>query len=468
MEENSFITLGNDLLTGNKSENINIEGLINAPTNDKNMIMPFNISDISKSVAMGDPRAGKIKVLCIPSDKTGVGKYRSIDPHRMLHKLFKEDFYVEINPEPDYNNMEYFKKFNIVHIHKAPSNDYNNGVAIIERLKNVGCTVILDMDDYWKVESFNPHYYAMRKYEIDKKLLEILKCVDWVTTTTQIFADEIRKYNKNVVVIPNAIDPEEPQFKPQPVTNERLRVGYLGGSSHLLDIELLTGLTNRLIPYQDKIQLVLVGFDLRGSIIERVDKTGRMSKRAMKPEETVWHQYEKIFTSNYALLNQYPDYVQYLKKYTQDPYMPENPEIEMSMPYRRIWTRDINNYARNYNHLDISLAPLVENKFNSVKSQLKVVESGFYGKAIVAQNFGPYTLDLIHIQKDGAINPKGNAYLVDSRKNHKEWFQGVKFLIDRPEVRIMMAENLQKTVNEKFDLRKITEQRAEFYRTLPK
>ena len=33
----------------------------------------------------------KINVLVVPSDRFGVGKFRSVDPHTMLQKLYGED-----------------------------------------------------------------------------------------------------------------------------------------------------------------------------------------------------------------------------------------------------------------------------------------------------------------------------------------------------------------------------------------
>lgn len=463
METNGFATFGEALLTGDVTASL--ENLISAPTNKDRAIEPFNISDLSANLMIGDANAGKIKVLSVPSDKTGVGKYRSIDPHKMLHRLFKDEFYVEINPTPDYEDAEYFKKFAIVHIHKAPSNDYDNGIKIINKIKALGCKVIIDNDDYWEVSSFSPHYYGMLKYKVHEKLRGIVQAADWVTTTTPIFADEIRKYNKNVVVIPNAIDPEEPQFQPKPVPSDRVRIGFLGGSSHADDIDLLNGVANRFLSDKDKIQMVLVGFDLRGSMIEGIEN-GKLKRRAMTPEETVWFQYEKVFSSNWALVDRHPDYAKYLLKYAPDEFDPNDPSRERNMPYRRLWTRDINNYARNYNNLDISLAPLVANKFNMFKSQLKVVEAGFYKKALVAQNFGPYTLDLINIFDGHNINPNGNAVLIDNLKNHKQWYQSLKRLVDNPELIKIMGNNLYETVRDKYDLRKVTAQRAEFYRSI--
>ena len=270
----------------------------------------------------------------------------------------------------------------------------------------------------------------------------------------------IRKFNKNVVVLPNAIDPNEPQFQSKPTESDRIRIGFLGGSTHLEDLSLMNGVPNVFLPVRDKIQMVLVGFDLRGKIKKQLEN-GKVESRDMKPEETIWYEYEKLFTSNGQLLSEHPDYVRFLKLYEQKKY-----EGEEDMPYRRIWTREINSYAHNYNHLDISLAPLVENKFNLFKSQLKIVEAGFHKKALIAQNFGAYTLDLTNVFDGNKINPKGNSILIDSRKNHKQWTQALKRLIDNPEIIQMMGENLNEMVVDRFDLNKVTKDRAEFYRSI--
>lgn len=446
MEQKGFSTLGKDLLMGKAkkgSDNFN----------------SFNVKELDKPITIPTTDS-KISVLVIPSDSSGVGKYRSIDPHKMLHKLYGDEFYIDINPNPDYADKNYFKRFAIVHIHKAPSNDYTNGVKIVNDLKALGCKVIVDNDDYWGIESTNSQYKVMKLNKTDEKFREIMQAADWVTTTTPIFADEIRGFNKNVVVIPNSIDPSEPQFIPKPVKSDRIRIGFLGGSTHFEDLRLMNGVPNVFLSIRDKIQMVLIGFDLRGKIKQQM-KDGTVKSRDMRPEETIWAEYEKLFTSNWQLLSEYPDYARHLQTYTQNKY-----EGEKTMPYRRIWTRDINNYAHNYNHLDISLAPLVENKFNLFKSQLKVVEAGFHKKALIAQDFGAYTLDLTNVFDGSKINPKGNAILIDSRKNHKQWAQSIKRLINNPEIIQMMGENLNEMVMDRFDLTKVTKTRAEFYRSI--
>ena len=60
----------------------------------------------------------KIRVLCLPSDKTGVGKFRSIDPHIMLQNLYPDDFHVDIDYDPKVNDINYWKQYDIVHFHR--------------------------------------------------------------------------------------------------------------------------------------------------------------------------------------------------------------------------------------------------------------------------------------------------------------------------------------------------------------
>jgi hypothetical protein len=132
--------------------------------------------------------------------------------------------------------------------------------------------------------------------------------------------------------------------------------------------------------------------------------------------------------------------------------------------YRRVWTKPISTYASNYNLFDISLAPLEENIFNKVKSQLKVIEAGFHHKAIIAQNFGPYKIDLNNaIQYGGGFDMTANGILVDSNKNHKDWYTSIKKLIQNPEVVTALQDNLHNTVKDTYSMDKVTENRRALY-----
>lgn len=100
-----------------------------------------------------------------------------------------------------------------------------------------------------------------------------------------------------------------------------------------------------------------------------------------------------------------------------------------------------------------------------MKSQLKVIESGFYKKALIASNLGPYTIDLKHCLKNGNF-VDGNALLVDENRNHSDWAKYIEKLIKNPNMIVDMGERLYETVKDTYDLTTITKNRAQFYKSL--
>ena len=129
-----------------------------------------------------------------------------------------------------------------------------------------------------------------------ESIVNHIKLADYVTTTTPLFANEIKKFNKNVEVIPNAIDNTVSQFIPKPVQSNKLRIGIICGSSHLHDIKLLENAIKQLSKETlSKIQFVLCGFDTRGSKTYINPVTGEKTVKEILPQESVWCEYEKNF-----------------------------------------------------------------------------------------------------------------------------------------------------------------------------
>ena len=402
----------------------------------------------------------KIRVLCLPSDKTGVGKFRSIDPHIMLQNLYPDDFHVDIDYEPKVNDINYWKQYDIVHFHRTIGHEYENSVDLIKKLNSLGLVTIMDLDDYWLPTKEHPVHAMVVQSKLHEKIMNNLKAAGHVTTTTSIFATEILKFNKNVYVLPNAINPNEPQFKAKTEPSDKLRFGWLGGSSHLHDLKLMDGTMNKLSQLKDKFSLYLCGFDVRGSVTEINQQTGEQKQRDIKPEETVWSRYEEIFTDNYKLVD--PKHKDFLMEFREDEF------ISDTLPfYNRVWTKPINTYASNYRLFDVSLAPIKNHIFNRVKSQLKVIEAGFYKKAIIASNVGPYTIDLKHALNNGEFTD-GNALLVNEVKNHSDWAKYMKKLIDNPNWSYDLGQRLYETVKDTYDLNKVTKDRSELYKSLLK
>jgi glycosyltransferase involved in cell wall biosynthesis len=400
----------------------------------------------------------QIKVLVLPSDRSGVGKFRSIDPHLFLQSEHSNEFHIDINYEPPMNDINFYKNYDIVAFHRNIGNDFELGNNLIKELNALGVVTVCDIDDYWLPTKEHPIHSVIKLHNIDKKIIENLKVAKYVTTTTILYADVIRKFNKNVFVFPNAINPNDPQFKEPTLPSDKVRVGWLGGSSHLHDLMLLDKSFASLSKYRSKLQFVLCGFDTRGIVTEINAETNEQKKRNIKPEETVWATYEQIFTQNYSIIDL--DYKNFLLKFAQETY-----EGEENQSYLRVWTKPVTSYAKNYSKFDISLAPIKNHVFNLMKSQLKVIEAGFYKKAIIASNLGPYTIDLKHaINKNGFGS--GNALLVDENNNKYDWGKYIEKLMKNPNLITDLGESLYETVKDKYSLITVTNNRAEFYKSI--
>ncbi len=397
----------------------------------------------------------KIKMLVIPSDTTGVGKFRSVDPHVYIEENYGDEFDIDIVYNMPNGDLEAFlKQYDLIHIHKQ----LDKQCKIIDMIKFLGIPVILDIDDHFKLGNDHPMSITAKKERWHEPIINHLKKADYVTTTTPIFADVIKQYNKNVKVFPNAINPEEKQYAvaKNPRT-DRLRVGIICGSSHLKDLELLSGIATQV--NKDNVQFVLCGFDTRGTRTIYKDN-GEAETRPIYPQESVWCDYEKIFCDNYRTIS--PEHKDFLMKYmagVDDPFTNE--------PYRRMWTRHINDYATHYQNVDVLIAPLKENEFNKVKSELKEIECGFTHTAFIGQNFGAYTINLIPmIEKGGKINEEGTALLVDSSKNHKQWAKYINKLANDADMLKKLQDNLYNFVKDRYSLAEICKQRVEFYKSI--
>ena len=94
----------------------------------------------------------------------------------------------------------------------------------------------------------------------------------------------------------------------------------------------------------------------------------------------------------------------------------------------------------------------VDHTFNLVKSELKIIEAGVKKKVLIAQDFGIYKELLEH----------GKTGLLVS-DNKKGWGKAIKQIIDNPDLREEMAQNLHDWVMERYTLDTVTDTRAKMY-----
>lgn len=395
----------------------------------------------------------KIKILVAVGDKAGVGYHRLIAPHKKIQELFPEEFEIEIKFEGsfDWKDDNFLKNYQIIAFNRSIHTADENNVQLLDRLTKLGIISVMDVDDYWNLPPEHPIHQIAVSDDLARTVTNSARMSDYVTTTTPHFASVIKELNENVHVIPNGVEPTEEQFTPKPIESSKTRFLLLGGSSHLHDWKHLQHMFAHLHHhYPTKVQAVLAGFDIRGTFTD-ILPDGTKRQRKMRPEESVWIQYERIVTNNYNAIKD-KEYLKHLFKFKKEIY---NNELEQ--PYVRRWTENLPSYGKNYNYADISLAPLAHHEFNRCKSQLKVIEAGFHKKPIIAENLEPYKIDII----DGK-----NGFLVDSLKDNEGWFKISKKFVENPSMIEDYGEALYETVKDKYSLSKVATDRAELYKSI--
>jgi uncharacterized membrane protein len=117
----------------------------------------------------------KINVLVVPSDRTGVGKFRSVDPHIFLQNLYGNEFHIDIQYELPFENIEFFKKYQIVAFHRSLGQDWDKAPAFINKLREAGIKTVCDIDDYWMPGKEHPIHDVIRFNKINEKIVANLK-----------------------------------------------------------------------------------------------------------------------------------------------------------------------------------------------------------------------------------------------------------------------------------------------------
>jgi len=452
----------------------------------------------------------KIKILFHNRDAAGVNYFRTQTPAMELERYHSDKFRVEINPELDFNNpetIEYLKTFHIIHYHRQLVQGVPNMLRLSNELKSAGITLIMDVDDYWQLDKSHPYYSVSKDNKLHEEIIDNLKIADYVTTTTDYFAKQIRKITgkDNVLVFYNSIDPDwMKQFKNEwePDPNGLVRITYMAGSSHKGDIQQMDGAINRLnadSQTHGKFKVIVAGWDTQGSttdvsfnkefgevlrkrnfwnkdIVKMINKSrgdvdilpipkdikdafrGKVfstSQRDIESQESIYLEYEKILTDNYSIINN-NDYIKWLENYERDVYPNED-------HYGRRWTEKANTYALVLNETDIAIAPLADHAFNNMKSSLKQVECWSRKLPVVCTDVIPYNVDGRHMENCILIptsNTKG-----EKRMKHldKEWYKYLKRLILEPDLRKKIGEGLYEDFKEKYNLKNVTQKRADFY-----
>lgn len=394
----------------------------------------------------------KINILALSSDTDGVGYYRILNPHSCINE---NNINVEIRllMDPTLNLIDenFINKFDLIVYNKGlpfKNLEYENFFNFLLKKNNI--KLVYDIDDYWVLNSTHLNYSSWKKSNSKDLIENTLKKSDYVTTTTQLFADRIFELNSNVKVLENAININEYQWVSEnKISSDKIRFLWGGGISHMPDLKLLKdSFTMFDNDFLDKSQLYLCGFDLRVRTPHGIIKG--------EPSSSQWTHFENIFNNSgkWVKNNNYRDY---LNKYDDFNYGINNDFRDEF--YQRRWTKPILTYGTMYQEADVVLAPLKNNMlFNYYKSQLKVIEAGVYKCPIIASNYGPYTID-IEDGKDGFLIDEGKPSL---------WYEKMKWFIDNPSAIKEMGERLYEKIINKYEMGVINNKRIDFYKSIIK
>jgi glycosyltransferase involved in cell wall biosynthesis len=253
--------------------------------------------------------------------------------------------------------------------------------SMIERAKNLGRTIIFDVDDLVVDTQYTHLLMTTLDQDTDSeadldhwfgyiaRIGAVLRLCDRVITTNEYLASRIRACSgKDIRIVPNFINREQLEYSLQLLTakkvarfarDERIHLGYFSGSpSHDNDFELISDALARLLDKDSRLHIRLVGYlNVKGDVVRH------------------------------------------------------NERIE------RVGMHDFINLQHLIGSTEINLVPLQNNAFTNCKSELKFFEAGVVGTITVASPVFAYR----HAVTDGI-----NGFLADTC----EWEEKLHSAID--------------------------------------
>jgi glycosyltransferase involved in cell wall biosynthesis len=279
------------------------------------------------------------------------------------------------------------QRADIIVFHRADTAEHHK-LAIM--MKALGKKIVFDNDDTFKIDK-NHAFYGINdrgfKENIRQKnnvINNFIRNADLVTCSTEYLADEYRKLNKNVVVLPNCVDAsdwDEPLRNNTPI----IRIGVVGSAAYYHDFDIIKPVLE-FLNKDKRVQLVLFGLHSK-----RQREIHKLTDDVHKREYNFWDTLTNI------------EHV---------------PWVEMIDYFTTL----------NELRLDIMLIPRRDDDFNRAKSNIKFLESGMCEIPVIASSFkdGPYE----------EIESGVNGILI---KNNEGWLEAIESLINSKDRRREMG-----------------------------
>jgi len=328
-----------------------------------------------------------MRIIAFTSKSSGVGYHRILMPLVNMQKdyLMVTDV---INEEIIDNN------YDIVIINRMVTN------ISVEQLENwkkkYGFKLIIDNDDHWILPPTHILSNAYSIYNIGDDIQSFIRIADLCTCTHERLASEIYKINKNVEILPNAIPYGEEQFQDNKKESDLVRYFWSGSGTHGADLEILRFPMKRI---NFPIKTIIAGYN--------------------EYEKPIWDKMIGAFTNGLRL----------------------NPTI-----YNY---NEVTKYMAAYTDSDVSLIPLVNNHFNSMKSNLKILETASKHNPAIVSNVDPYkNMPVCYVN------------------SQKDWYYWIHLLTNDEAARIEYGEQLFQYCNTHFNLHEVNKRRFAIYNKL--
>lgn len=227
---------------------------------------------------------------------------------------------------------------------------------------------------------------------VEKTVIEHLKCSDGVITSTDFLTKYYKRFNNKIYTIPNSIDFNKWNVVNKDRNSNRIRIGWIGGGNHDQDLLIMKDVIPIILNKYKNIEFYFV----HGVPQYIKDMCGAFNLGRVK------------FTPKWGKIEKYPQHV-------------------ASFGF------------------DIGLAPLVQNKFNQSKSNLRWLEYSALGIPCVATNIEPYKKSIVQ-GKTGCL-----ADSVD------DWVKHLSMLIDNKNLRKAVGSNAYMSVKKDYNLEKTTD-----------
>ena len=327
-----------------------------------------------------------MRILAVTQKHSGVGYHRIMMPLTYL----KKDYCLIT----DQLNEEVLEKgFDILVVNRML-----NGISVeqlVEWRNKYNFNLVVDNDDYWDLDVTHPLYYRYQLGNIPNIIKSYIEIADLCTCTHERLAERIYKLNQNVYVLPNALPYGEEQFLDKKIPSDKVRFFWSGSDTHQEDLKILREPIKRFNQLNPK--MVMAGY----------------------VENDIWNNMAFYFSAGRKLDTQIYRY------------------------------NEVTSYMSAYGDSDISLIPLKDTYFNSMKSNLKILETAAKKNPAIVSHVNPYLdMPVLYVKKQS------------------DWFKHAKDLVNDKDLREELGQELYEYCNKHYNLHLINSKRLDIYNKL--